>query len=53
MNFAAEGTEINVRFQVLAAASVKMTVFCVVAACSLVAYRRFRDVRLHHQGLSP
>jgi hypothetical protein len=41
-----------VRFQVLTAASIKMTVFCGVALYSLAeADRRFRGVScLHHQG---
>jgi hypothetical protein len=40
------------RFEVLAAASMKMTVFWVVAPCSLVeVYRRFRGAScFHHQG---
>jgi hypothetical protein len=40
------------RFQVLTATSMKMTVFWDVAPCSLVATdRRFRGVHcLHHQG---
>jgi hypothetical protein len=40
------------RFQVLMAASMKMTVFWVVAPCSLVeVYRRLRGACcLHHQG---
>jgi hypothetical protein len=42
----------SVRFQVLIAANIKMTVFWVVAPCSLVeVYQRFRDpCCLHHQG---
>jgi hypothetical protein len=42
-----------VRFQVLTAASMKMAVFWIVAACSLVqVYRRFRGACcLRHQGL--
>jgi hypothetical protein len=44
--------EIHVRFQVLAAETIKMVVFWVVAPYSLVEiYRRFRDACcLHHQG---
>jgi hypothetical protein len=43
---------IQVRFEVLTAASMKMAVFWVVAPCSLVEiYRRFRSACcLHHQG---
>jgi hypothetical protein len=42
----------HVRLEVLTAASVKMTVFWVVAPCSLEkVYQRFRgDCCLHHQG---
>jgi hypothetical protein len=45
-------TQMNVRFQVLTAASMKMAVFSVVAPCSLVeVYQRFRGAFcLHHQG---
>jgi hypothetical protein len=41
-----------VRFEVLMAVSMKMTVFWVVALCRLVeVYRRFRGVYCpHHQG---
>jgi hypothetical protein len=41
-----------VRFQVPSTASMKMTVFWVIAPCSLVeVYRRFRGTYcLHHQG---
>jgi hypothetical protein len=41
-----------VRFQVLTAASMKMTVFWVVAPCNLIdVYRHFRGACcLHHQG---
>jgi hypothetical protein len=43
---------IEVRFEVLTASSMKMTVFWVVAPCSLLeVYRRFRGTCcLHHQG---
>jgi hypothetical protein len=43
----------TVRFEVLKAASMKMTVSWEVALCSLVeVYRRFRGAcRLHHHGL--
>jgi hypothetical protein len=46
---------IRVRFQVLTAASMKMTVFWDIAPCSLVeVYRRFRGACcLHHQGDRP
>jgi hypothetical protein len=45
---------ICVRFQVLTAASMKLTVFWDVALCSLVeVYRRFRGAySLHHQGVA-
>jgi hypothetical protein len=45
-------SSVCVRFQVLTAASMKMTVFWDVAPCSLVdVYRRFRGTYcLHHQG---
>jgi hypothetical protein len=43
---------VNLRFQVLTAASMKMAVFWVAAPCILVeVYRRFRGACcLHHQG---
>jgi hypothetical protein len=47
-----EGDFKVIRFQVLKAASMKMSVFWVVAPCSLAeVYRRFRiSCYLHHQG---
>jgi hypothetical protein len=42
--------EINVRFQVLNAANMRMAVFWVVTPCSLIKfYRRFRDTCCLHQ----
>jgi hypothetical protein len=52
MEINTESKTLFVRFEVFTAASIKMTVFMVVAPCSLVeVYRRFRDsCSLHHQG---
>jgi len=43
-------TQYNARFQVLTAASMKMTAFWDIAPCSVVVQRRFKDAYCLHQG---